>query len=347
MRRWQSIASHTFWYGIPAVVAALVLGYIGLALDWHVRTPTFPVLGTSMQPLLHAGDLVFVRGVDPATLKTGDIIAFHPPNAAQSKYNLPSLYTHRIIKIAGSAKDGNLSFRTKGDNVGGPDPFWVLQKDVVGEYVGHVRYLGFPVLFVRSKQGEIFAGAAAGIALIYFLMGLWDKRQLEEEGHQLTLRSIVDEARTLAERMESTTAPPQPVTVMPPPAPPEALERLEEEIHEALSVNTGVQETMRELVGAIGEYGEHLRSHTAVMQGLAATTIELQRATQGLRQTITVPGTAQPAAPPPPASAVDPELLVMRSALQMRTLQVDTMLAELDRSLAGARWTRRASSLDS
>ena len=48
------------------------------------------------------------------------------------------------------------------------------------------------------------------------------------------------------------------------------------------------RETMRQLVGAIGEYGQHLQSHTAVMQGLASTTAELQGATVEMREAITM-----------------------------------------------------------
>jgi hypothetical protein len=41
---------------------------------------------------------------------------------------------------------------------------------------------------------------------------------------------------------------------------------------------------MRELVGAVGEYGRHLQSHTAVMQALAAATGDLQATTADMRE---------------------------------------------------------------
>jgi len=59
--------------------------------------------------------------------------------------------------------------------------------------------------------------------------------------------------------------------------------KLEEEIHRAVSSSEDVKDTMRELVGAIGEYGEHLRSHTDVMKNIAASTGELQAATAEMR----------------------------------------------------------------
>jgi len=83
-------------------------------------------------------------------------------------------------------------------------------------------------------------------------------------------------------------------------------------------------QTLSRLLAVVGEYGEHLRSHTAVMQGLAQTTVELQRATEELRRAVAGPSTAAassegPARPPagaftlpvtewrPPAVALAPQ----------------------------------------
>jgi signal peptidase len=61
-------------------------------------------------------------------------------------------------------------------------------------------------------------------------------------------------------------------------------ERLEREIHEAVRTAADVRETVGRLVGAIGEYGEHLRSHTEVLKNLAAATAELRGTTVELRE---------------------------------------------------------------
>lgn len=63
-------------------------------------------------------------------------------------------------------------------------------------------------------------------------------------------------------------------------------DKLEEEIHRAVRSSAEVQGTMRELVGAIGEYGEHLRSHTDVMKNLAISTGELHTAASEMRQVL-------------------------------------------------------------
>lgn len=345
------IGSGLFWYGVPALAVAAVLGYIGLALAWHANPPLVPVVGTSMRPALHAGDVVFLKGVDPRTLKVGDVIGFRVPKATQQKYNLPSTYVHRIVHR--EKGDRGFEFRTQGDAVQGPDPFWVPESDVVGKMVARGPALGYPILFFRSKQGRLFALATLAILLVYFLLGVFDRRRELADMNVLSLAALVGEARELKESMQSTVTnargPPevaQPVadqaesepepeplvvdaepeepdlssipperralhlaeyqlapayrtepdwaptqelsTALVPYVPPQAIPpidfaRLEEEIHRAVSSSEDVKGTMRELVGAIGEYGEHLRSHTDVMKNIAASTGELQAATAEMR----------------------------------------------------------------
>jgi hypothetical protein len=61
-------------------------------------------------------------------------------------------------------------------------------------------------------------------------------------------------------------------------------ERLEREIHEAVRTAADVRTTVGDLVGAIGEYGQHLQSHTEVMKNLAAATGELRGTTVEMRE---------------------------------------------------------------
>lgn len=350
LTRWERVGGFLLWYLLPAVGLSLVVAYMALAVVWHANPPVVPVLGDSMQPTLHAGDLVLVRGVPPARLRKGDVIAFRVPKAIQDKYDVPGSYVHRIVRVAKTSH--GFQYRTKGDNVPGPDPFWTFSENVVGTMVARVPGGGYPILFFRSRQGEIFAIALAAVLLVYFLLGVWERRQEVEESNALTMAQIVEEARALRDSMAGAAGPPRaageptlyeaavaaglkmvelegeppagavlcsrgchvllpgalfdphtgaPVEVLelpfvpipssralvpyvPAGAPTIDFERLEREIHEAVRASAGVQEAMRDLVGAIGEYGEHLRSHTAVVQNLAEATADLQAATAEMRQ---------------------------------------------------------------
>lgn len=308
--RLRAVSVAFLWFGLPALAAAAVLAYVALAAVWHVYPPAVPVAGVSMRPAYEPGDLVLVKGTDVRRLRKGDVIAFHPPERAQERYALPSTFVHRIAKIE-RRPTGPLFF-TKGDANRGVDVFTLRESDVVGEVVARIPWAGYPILFFRSRQGFIFAGAAVALFLLYFLLGYLDRRQEDAESRALTMAQFLEEARRLNESAARQPVPAAPAEAPTQPIPPERralhlaeyqlapayreealaaehgidFEALEAEIHRAVRSSRDVHETMRELVGAIGEYGEHLRSHTEVIRNLAASTAELQAAAGEIRQVL-------------------------------------------------------------
>jgi signal peptidase I len=275
------------WSAIPALALALVAAYIGLAVERHVNPPVVPVEGRSMNPLLHFGDLVFLKKTDTAHLHKGDIIAFRTTTDVQQRWNVPDSYVHRIVTVEKGAN--GFQFQTKGDNVPGKDPFWTVEQNVIGVYAGKINGGGFPILFFRSRQGKILVGGALLIMFLYWLLGVFERRRASDAVNVNNLATIVEEARRITRRMEEVATAPRP--------PPNAVspEKHEPEVSvSGAAVAKENQETMRQLVGAIGEYGQHLQSHTAVMVGLAATTAELQGATMEMRGAITASPRIQP-----------------------------------------------------
>ncbi len=333
-RRGLRLGSFVLWYAVPAFAALAVVAYIAGLVVWHANPPIVPVAGVSMRPTLHAGDLVVVKGVDPTTLRKGDIIAFRTPQFARDKYGLPAALVHRIVSVK---KDPTgLVFRTKGDANPGPDVFQLHGDDVVGKDVLRLPGAGYPLLFFRSKQGKIFLGALAVVIVAYFLLGFVEERRLHVQTTALTVEAVLAETRELKKAISSERLPDvsQPVADLPPerphlaefelapayrevepdselalPGPQVDFAQLEAEIHRVVSASDETRQTMGALVGAIGEYGEHLRSHTAVMQNLAATTEQLYHATAELRAFIAAGAT--PSAPPaaPAIGAPEPEAL--------------------------------------
>ena len=67
------------------------------------------VLTDSMKPEIDGGDLIICHTIEAEEIKTGDVIAFFDPAG-----NGTSIVTHRVIEIV--EENGELSFRTKGDN---------------------------------------------------------------------------------------------------------------------------------------------------------------------------------------------------------------------------------------
>lgn len=283
-----------FWYALPAIAAFAVAAYIVGAILWHVNPPIVPVEGVSMRPTLQPGDLVFLKGVDPELLRKGNVIAVRVPSEARSQYGLPGEIVHRIVRVQKTLN--GLLFVTKGDANTGNDVFTTPASDIVGREVMAVPGLGYPFLFFRSKQGEIFAAAVVAVGILYFLLGVFEERRAFSEGTVVAFETILAETTAVKEAIAATGAavppplqpPPEGAPIVTPSAVPvgATFEELVEQVQEGNLRGLETSEVMRELVGAIGEYGTHLRSHTEVMVNLAATTRELQEATVEMRGAI-------------------------------------------------------------
>lgn len=293
--------SAVLWYGLPALALAAVLAYIAAAIALHVNPPVVPIQGVSMRPTLQTGELVLLEGVEPKQIHKGDVIAVNVPKEARQKYSLPSRVVHRVVKI--EQTPAGPVFQTKGDGNAGPDVFTVPGSEVVGRMTGHVPGLGYPLLFFRSTQGKILIGAIALIALLYFLMGLFEERQATVQGTALGLQAVLAQTEEIKQAMQDAAAPLACEDTVATPA--SASEPQAQAIPAPAGRHEENAETLGKLLVAVGEYGEHLRSHTAVMQGLAQATKELRRATEDLRRTTSESST--PLAPPtPPMPALSP-----------------------------------------
>jgi signal peptidase I len=294
-RRFRRILTALIWGILPAIALAAVAAYMGLAVERHVYPPIVPVEGTSMNPLLHFGDLVMLKRVDVGSLQKGDVIAFRTTADVQQKWNVPGSYVHRIVTVQKGAY--GLQFQTQGDNVPGKDPFWTVQQNVVGIYAGKIRGAGYPILFFRSKQGKILLGGIALICFLYWLLGVFERRRAADAVNVNNLATIVEEARRITQKMEEVALAPRPPLIetqsLKEQPPSDHLDAGVQTISVSVVADEN-RETMRQLVGAIGEYGQHLQSHTAVMVGLAATTAELQGATMEMREAIIASPRIQP-----------------------------------------------------
>lgn len=97
------------------------------------------------------GDIIFVRGVDPYSIRVGDVIIF---NAGKS---YPII--HRVVNIY--EKNGDLYFETKGDNNPGQiiDPQLnekaVSASSVIGVGMGRLPYFGYLKIFVSNIIGGV------------------------------------------------------------------------------------------------------------------------------------------------------------------------------------------------
>lgn len=314
MRRLGRGLVHLAWYVIPLLAVLLAGTYIALALSWHVNPPFVPVEGQSMRPFLVTGDLVLLHGVNPTTLHKGQVIAVTVPQADQQKYDLPGEVVHRIISITHSPESG-LVFQTKGDANAGADVFQTPAANVIGVMTGKVAGAGYPVLFFRSRQGEIFLGAAGLIVLVYLLLG-WAAQRREQDPAVVLLETVLAETSELRTELAGVTAarPPPMTGIDSPaigPAPPDA--RLEppypmQDAFETLAVATAASvemgtktnESVREVLKTMREYAGHLHSHSLAVEGMSQASMDLTRATTGSSRFVASTTEDVPVAPPGP-----------------------------------------------
>ena len=110
------------------------------------------VSGRSMEPALHAGDLVVARRQH--TYRRGDVIAYH---IMKNQAGAGALVIHRIV--GGSSRDG---YVTRGDNRSYRDPWRPRPVDIAGEMMLHVPRLGMLPVFAHTTVGMAFIAALAG-----------------------------------------------------------------------------------------------------------------------------------------------------------------------------------------
>jgi signal peptidase I len=115
------------------------------------------VSGISMQPTLHAGDLVIARHA--RRYRVGDVIAYRVP---EHELGAGTLIIHRIVR--GSARTG---FVTKGDNRARADPWRPTPPRIVGKTWVEVPRLGLVLALIRVRS--LIAAIAALAGFLYLV----------------------------------------------------------------------------------------------------------------------------------------------------------------------------------
>lgn len=135
-----------------AILAVLLVGtrFIGLM--------PFTVLSGSMEPVYSAGDLIYVKEVDPFELEEGTIITF--------MLSEDTIATHRIVEVVPDAEDDTVvRFKTKGDANESEDGGLVHYKNVIGTPIFSVPKLGYVANFIQEPPGTYVAIAAGALIL--------------------------------------------------------------------------------------------------------------------------------------------------------------------------------------
>ena len=140
-RTWQRV-----WYlassAIVIAVLACSLVLVGMRL---VGLQPVTVMSGSMTPNYPVGSLVYVKEVNSAGLKEGEVITFVTDDG--------TVVTHRIVEVVTETKeDGRTSvkYRTKGDANEVPDGKLVLPDNVLGTPVIIIPQLGYVAYYIQQ-----------------------------------------------------------------------------------------------------------------------------------------------------------------------------------------------------
>ena len=225
------------------VLAVCLTGFMAV----RGTMPFMPVFGTSMEPELHAGNLILIKEKAPADVEVGDIIVYNVPSAIQDYYNYPPIVAHRVIEVRDT--QFGIAWRTKADNAG-EDPFTIRAQDLRGTVSDQIPFLGFPFLFLQSQQGLIFVIVALSLLALYLYAN--DLSRGGQRIHRGIFAPVIEESQRgsqiLAQRMDSTE-----------------------------KVTEHTQQALTSFAAAIAEYAEHLRSHTSAIQSLSEASHELKK----------------------------------------------------------------------
>ena len=160
---------------------------------------TFPliVLTDSMYPDIKSGDLIICNTAEAEDVKVNDVISFFDPAG-----NGTSIVTHRVIEIV--EEDGEILFRTRGDNNNTEDKELVPAENLVGVYKMRIAGAGHIAMFMQSTAGLIVCVVLPIILLVgYDLV----RRRIYEKSKKEDTDALLAELEALrAEKAEKEKA---------------------------------------------------------------------------------------------------------------------------------------------
>lgn len=157
-------------FGIMTIVCLIFVVYFGdLIINMNKGEYKYPLFGAyvivspSMVPTINVGDGIVVKRSDINELSIGDIITFSSSDVRYTGLTI----THRIVSKQ-YTKEGDLVYRTKGDNNLNEDQAAVLTDNIYGRVIFKLPKIGYIQQFFAKPINFIivFVGVVS-LVLIY------------------------------------------------------------------------------------------------------------------------------------------------------------------------------------
>lgn len=128
------------------------------------------VLSGSMEPEIPVGATVFIKDVEPRSLKSGDVITY--------KLNEETRVTHRVVQI----NEESQTVITKGDANGNTDGSPVSYSQIEGKVAFQIPLLGYISIYLKTPTGiAVICGLMVVIIILCFLPDILSKES-EKKG---------------------------------------------------------------------------------------------------------------------------------------------------------------------
>ena len=160
------------WDTVTTVLVVLVVVFAVFLMGSRLMgMQVFNVISGSMEPTYSVGDLLYVKEVDPDSVKVGDPITFVLNED-------PVVATHRVVRVDAE----NRYFYTKGDANETEDASPVHFNNLVGVPVFAIPLLGYVSAYIQNPPG-MYVAIGLGVLLIaaVFLPDLMTKEEKKEK----------------------------------------------------------------------------------------------------------------------------------------------------------------------
>ena len=135
------------------------------------------VLTDSMYPVIESGDLILCHTAEADEIQVDDVISFYDPMGSGT-----SVVTHRVMEVI--VDDGEIQFRTKGDNNNAEDTALVPADNLIGIYQSRIPKVGHVAMFMQTTPGLIVCCVLPILLLVGY--DVLRRRKLEKSQKQDT-----------------------------------------------------------------------------------------------------------------------------------------------------------------
>ena len=140
---------------------------------------------------IEVGDMIFIDKATPEEVKVGDVISFMEGKV---------VVTHRVVDII--ERDGNISFKTKGDANNAEDEGAVRSDELIGIYKTRIPKLGDIALFLQTPTGMLlFVGVPLLLFIIYDVLRR-QKLAKKESEKTAELQAEIERLKQLANKTD-------------------------------------------------------------------------------------------------------------------------------------------------